>query len=55
MAGEGHTLYVESRGGKIIVEMASARWEWASRLIAAAIKEENKGQRRNDWQIRILA
>lgn len=40
MAGEGHTLYGESKGTQIVVEMASARREWVEELNRAAINEE---------------
>ncbi|MEU2850205.1 hypothetical protein [Streptomyces syringium] len=40
MAGEGHTLFANSRGRRIVVEMASARREWIEDLTNAAIKEE---------------
>ncbi|GGR27427.1 phage tail protein [Streptomyces netropsis] len=42
MAGEGHTLFANSQGRRIVVEMASARREWVEDLTKAAIKEEEE-------------
>lgn len=40
MSGEGHTLFANSQGRRIVVEMASARREWVEDLTNAAIAEE---------------
>ncbi|WP_229397623.1 hypothetical protein [Micromonospora okii] len=48
MAGEPHTVYVEAKGGKVRVEMASQRREWIGGLIDSALKQESDGDRRAD-------
>ncbi|MEH1016900.1 hypothetical protein V6U90_27840 [Micromonospora sp. CPCC 206060] len=48
MAGESHTVYVEAKGGRPRVEMASQRREWIGGLINSALGKEKVGQKRPD-------
>ncbi|MFL6117411.1 MAG: hypothetical protein ACJ786_39575 [Catenulispora sp.] len=48
MAGAGHTLYAQTRNGRVVVEMASARRAWVGGLVRQAIVTEQQGQRRPD-------